>query len=195
MSQTETHLRKDQLTLYPMQHELDTEEQLRLKGGLILWLMGLSVPIFLLFELRYVMVGGYVDPHANPLLGGIGLALLIIAAILTSVAKRTGLPISRGKVLSAYTWSLLCVLAAFILIGWHVVDASESSLTHYGMTFIALVGTVEVYILTLLVALMATHGRVKRLNIRNTWGLSATNYYAWFIVGVWIVIYVLMYFL
>ncbi len=195
MSQTQTELRKDQLTLYPMQRELDTEEQMRLKGGLVLWLMGLSVPILLLVEVRYVMVGGYVDPHANPLLGTIGLVLLIISAILTSVAKRTSVPVSRGKVLGAYLWSVLFTLAAFILIGWHVVDHSESSLTHYGMTFVTAVGTADFYVFTLLVALMATHGRVKRLNIRNTWGLSATNYYAWFVVAVWVVIYAFMYFL
>lgn len=195
MSQQETQMRTDQLTLYPMQNKLDTEEQLKLKGGFVLWLMAMSVPILLLFELRYVMVGGYVDPAANPLLGGIGLVLLIISATFTSVAKRTGGPDHRRTALGSYAWSIWCTLAAFILIGWHVVDGSESTLTHYGMTFMTAVGVVDFYVLCMVLAVWATRGRVKHFVMQNTWGLSATSYFAWFIVAVWVIIYVLMYFL
>lgn len=191
MSQLE--LRKDQMTLYPMQHELNTEEQLRLKGGTVLWLVAMSVPILLLAEVRYVIANGYVDPNANPLFGGIGLLLLIVSAILTTAAK-SGRDLRR-KALALYAWAFWCTLAAFVLIGWHVVDQSESTLTHYGMTFMTALGTADFYVFGMLVALLATRGRVKRVQFRNTWGLTATSYYAWYIVAVWLVVYLVMYFL
>lgn len=195
MSQQQVELRADQMALYPMQRELNQEEQLRLKGGIILWLMGMAVPILLLFELRYVLAGGYVDPAASPTLGGIGLALLVIGAILTSVAKYSGKPVNRRSALTAYGWSLVSILAGFILIGWHVADHSLSIVSHYGMMAIVTLGTTDFYVLGLLIAVLATRGRVKRLNVQNTWGLSATSYYAWFVVAVWVVMYVVTYFL
>lgn len=195
MSQQEVRLRSDQLTLYPMQRKLDQEEQLRLKGGLVLWLMGMSVPILLLFELRYVLAGGYVDPSVSPTLGALGLVALVITAILNSMAKYTGNTVNRKRVSDLYGWSLLFTLAAFVLIGWHVVDHSVSSVSHYGMILMTTFGTVDFYVLSLLIAQLAARGRVRRLPIENIWGLSATSYFAWFVVAVWVVIYVLMYFL
>jgi heme/copper-type cytochrome/quinol oxidase subunit 3 len=197
MSLQETELRRDQLTLYPMQQELDTKTQMQLKGGLTLWLMGMSVPILLLFELRYVMVGGYVDPKANTVLGVLGLLGLLVGAVLLTTAQRSTANGNRKAIVTLYGVAFWFELAALILIGWQVFDRSLSTLSHYGMTFMAVAGTVDFYVFGGIIAILAARSRVKRLNaaIQDYWSTKSTMIYSWFLVVVWLVMFILLYFL
>lgn len=197
MSLSETELRTDQLTLYPMQRELEQRTKLQLIGGLALWLMGMSVPILLLFELRYVMVGGYVDPAANPVIGGLGLLALLITAGLLTGAERSVKAGNRRSIVRQYAFGFWFELIGMVLIGWQVFDRSLSTLTHYGMTYMAAAGTVDFYVLCGVIAILATRARVKRLNatIQNFWGTKATMIYSWYLVFVWLIIFALLYFL
>jgi heme/copper-type cytochrome/quinol oxidase subunit 3 len=180
-----------------MQQELDTKTQMQLKGGLTLWLMGMAVPILLLFELRYVMVGGYVDPKANTVLGVLGLLGLVVGAVLLTAAQRSAANGNRKTIVTQYSLAFWFELAALILIGWQVFDRSLSTLSHYGMTFMAAAGTVDFYVFGGIIAILAARGRVKRLNvaIQDYWGTKSTMIYSWYLVVVWFVMFVLLYFL
>lgn len=192
-----TELRADQKPLYPMQFELTKEETMRLGGGLWLIMMSLSVPILLLFEVRYILAGSRVSSAASPWMGGIGLLLLLIVGFLLQGANGAAKKSDRKAIVRNYGWAFLFGLAAFIVIGWQVVDGQMSTVGHYGSMFMVTVGTGDFYILCAMLGVWATMARVRRLdaNIKNYWGVTATGRFWWFVCAVWLVLYVLMYFL
>lgn len=196
-SNLETNVRPDQKPLYPMQTELTNEERMRLRGGLSLFMMSLSVPILLLFEVRYIMAGNLVSSIANPWLGGIGLLLLVIAGFLLHSASKSATLDNRKAILRNYAWAFWFGFAAFIVIGWQVADRQMNTVGHYGSMFLVTVGTGDFYIMCALLSVWAAYSRVKRIDsdVKNYWGVQSTGAFWWFITAVWVVLYVLMYFL
>lgn len=196
-SNLETEIRPDQKSLYPMQSDLTNEERMRLRGGLSLFMMSLSVPILLLFEVRYIMTGSRVSPLANHWLGGIGLVLLLIVGFLLQGASRATKTVNRKAILRNYAWAFWFGFAAFIVIGWQVADRQMNTVGHYGSMFLVTVGTGDFYILCALISVYAAFSRVKRIDsdIKNYWGVHSTGAFWWFITAVWVVLYALMYFL
>lgn len=196
MSEVMNELRADQKTLYPMQTELTQEEQLRLKGGFLLWAMSMSVPVFLLFATRYILVGSYVDPAASWGLGLAGLVLLVVTGILSSAATKAAKAQNRRATVQLYGWAWWFSLAAIVVLAWQVFDGSLNQMSHYGMTFMFAQGFADFYIICAWLAIWAARGRVKRVPaIRNYWGTASTGYFVWFVTIVWVLFYLLLYFL
>ncbi|MCY0889055.1 MAG: hypothetical protein OWQ59_11440 [Alicyclobacillaceae bacterium] len=183
--------------LYPMQYELDKEEQMRLRGGLTLWLISMSIPMVLLYELRYVISGKYVAPNANWLLGLLGLVAMVIAGLLTSAAVRSAKRHNQRAILIQTGWAFWFALAAMVLVGWQVCDRTINPISHFGEMFFVCQGTGAFYILTTIIAVLALRGRVKRLagSIKNYWGASATNAFVWYVCVFWALLYLLIYWL
>lgn len=190
-------LRVDQRPLYPMEFELSQEEKMRLRGGLSLFIMSMSVPIVMLFELRYIMAAGRVGVNANPWLGLIGLVFLVIAGIFLQVANAKTKTGDRRGILNDYGWAFLFGLIAFVLNGWQVANHSMSTTDHYDATLIVAVSVADFYLLCALLSVLAARGRVKRIanGVRNYWGIQSNSVFWWFVTIVWLVIYVLMYWL
>lgn len=196
MSDVMNELRADQKTLYPMQTELTQEEGMRLKGGFVLWMMGMSVPVFLLFATRYILVGSYVDPAASWGLGLAGLVLLVITALFSTAAAKSAKSLKRGAAVQLYGWAWWFALAAIVVLGWQIFDGTLNQMSHYGMTFMFVQGFADFYIICAWLAIWAARGRVKRIEtIRNYWGTSSTGYFVWFVTIVWVLFYLLLYFL
>lgn len=181
--------------LIPMQVELDQRELMKLRGGLTLMLMGLAVPILLLVELRYILVGTYISPHVHQGIGIAGLLVMIVAGIFNSLASKATKQNQPKAVLTHSGWAIFIGLIAWVLIGIQVVNRSMPGISHYGETYLVSAGTVDVYITFTLLAVYAARSRVKRLGdfVKNYWGVQSSAITWWFVTVVWLVIYIELY--
>lgn len=187
----------DNHVLYPMQQPLSRRDLFKLKGGLTLWLMGMAVPILLLFEFRFVIAGGYVAPQVTQWPAIAATVVLVVTGLFTFAASRSAKSMNRPGIVRNHNWALFFGIVAFILIGIPVTNGSLDPVTHYGETFLPTMGTIDVYLLFTWIGLLATRTRVKRLGskIENYWGVYATNIVMWFVIVCWVVTWIQLYYL
>jgi hypothetical protein len=183
--------------LYPMQHPLSKTDLFKLKGGLTLFLMGLAVPILLLFEMRYIVAGGYVAPQVTQWPAIAATVVLLLTGVLTLAGSRSAKSGNQQSIIRNYNWALLLGLVAIVLIGIPAFNGTLDPVTHYGETFIPTMGTVDVYLFFTWIGMLATRSRVKRLGskIENYWGVYATNIVLWFVFVCWVVTWIQLYYL
>lgn len=183
--------------LYPMQQKLSRADLFKLKGGLTLFLMGLAVPILLLFEMRYVVAGGYVAPQVTQWPAIAATVTFLLTGIFTLAGSRSAKSANRPGIIRNYNWAVLFALVSIILIGIPAFNGTLDPVTHYGETFIPTMGTIAVYLFFTWIGMLATRSRVKRLGskIENYWGVYATNIVVWFMFVCWLVTWIQLYYL
>lgn len=181
--------------LYPMQEPLTRVDLMKLRGGLTLWLLTMSVPLLLLVEMRFILVGNYVSPHVYQGVGISALIVLIVSGLVMSMANRAAKNGNTKSILTNTSLTMWLGFAAWILIGIQVTNRTMHSTSHYGETYLVTAGLVDFYLTCLLIAVFAVRSRVKRLagSLQNFWGVHATTTVWWFGVVAWLVVYLEMY--
>ncbi|MEB3102024.1 cytochrome c oxidase subunit 3 [Ferviditalea candida] len=175
--------------------ELSPMELKKMRGSLILVLFSLAIPLFVLIDVRVLMVGAYVSPEANQIIGLVAAVLMLVSWVTVGEALRGVKERNFKRVLSSIRLSLLLGFVSWLLIGVQVVNHSVNSLTHYGETFLVSLGTIDVYLLFGLAALLSVRMRVRNFGaaVDHQWGVYSTALYWRFTIIVWIVMYAVLY--
>lgn len=183
--------------LLPSANPLDKGEHMRLKGGLTLWIISMSIPFLLLIEFRYVLSGTYVDPTANQWLAISALVAMLITGLFAQMGSGAAKAGNRKGVLTHYGWAILFAFIAWILLGYQVVDGSMSIVSHYAEVFLPTQGMVDLFVTFALFGMISTRMRVKRLgdNVGNYWGVTSNTAFWWFVVIVWILLWINLYYI
>lgn len=166
----------------------------KLKGSLILTIAGMSIPILVLIDLRFLLAYGYVSPSASRILGSIATLLLLVSALTVGLASRATAARKLSAAKNQFVYTMFLGLVSWVLIGVQVVNHSVNPLTNFGETFRTTLGTLDVYILIGWIALLAGWTRLRRLQTETKWwGIFATARVWQFIVISWTIIYIVFY--
>ena len=185
---------KTQQTPVSVERQLET---IKVMGSFILFLFSMSVPYFLMINVRFLMVAGYVPSAVDQTTGIIESLLLVFSAIAALFSRKA----IRSENIAAYRWNTLFTLLlgtmATLMMVWefwfHPVDA----MSHYGETFLSTVGLCVFMQVAGLLTLLASRSRSKFLGINadNQIGYRTPVYFWVFVVISWLVMYAELYFI
>ncbi|QQE77494.1 hypothetical protein [Alicyclobacillus sp. SO9] len=178
-----------------VEQDFEPLEAKKLYGGLSLWMLSMAVPFVMLVDLRYIMVGFFVSPDANQVLGALATIALIISGLWIGGATSAGKRGDLQAVARHEGYTMLFGWVGLVLSGWQLFNHSMNPVSHFGETYLAVVGISDFYMFVALIALISVVMRVKRLGltINHRWAIQSTAAIWRFIVIAWIAMYILMY--
>lgn len=166
--------------------------------ALLLFVTSQLVPIFVLVNIRFMLVDTYVSARVDPLLGGlIPTVLLIAGAIPTWLAVRSAMTGATGRMrgqLSLAGWIGIVGLVTQI---WPLFDHQFDALSPFGEVDLSSVGVGGFFTLVTLIVLFSVVSRARKglVGPDHYWGVEATAWLYSFNAVAWLVLYVVLFFL
>jgi len=176
-----------------VEQELETR---KVFGSFVLFLFGMSVPYFLMINVRFIMAAGFVPSSSDQTTGAIEAILTLISGLTAWAAIRA----IRGGNTSAYRVNLGLTLVlgwvSTLMMAWEWWYHPFDAMSHYGETFLSTVGLVVVMNLSGLLTLWASRARAKRLGSDQALvkGYRLAGMYWIFLVVAALVMYIELYF-
>ena len=178
--------------------DLETRiEHKKLHGAFYLFLFSMSVPYFLMINLRYVMIGGFVPPLLDQTTGAVETVLAIASALTALLAYRRARAENAAGYRQATRFTLSLGLVATVMQLYELWVHPLNPMSHYGETFLATIGLCVVMQLMGLLALWAASSRVGRMGMTDSLrhGYELVSIFWIFNVIAWVVMYIELYFL
>lgn len=186
------------------QDSIDTASQIerelvskKVFGSFVIFLFSMSVPYFVMINVRYIMVAGFVPATVDQTTGAIETGLMILSAITAlSALKALG-----NKNASMYRTNVLITTAlgaiATLMLIWEWWFHPFDPMSHYGETFLTTIGLCVVMHLIGIGTLLAAASRIKRvgMNEENALGYRLNAVFWLFVVVTWAAMYVELYFI
>lgn len=167
-----------------------------MRGGLVLLMGSLVVPVIVMMNVRYVMSEGYTPPNVPVAIGWGTTALLIISA--WTMWRALG-GARRGDLTAVFgNLNITIALGLLAMVGMMAQMAHDSvpSVSHYGEVFLSTVGMTVFYMLTAIITLFAVHMRSRRIGVTpgHHWGIEAATRFWLLNVVAWILVFIDLYF-
>ncbi|PWI57404.1 cytochrome c oxidase subunit 3 [Sulfoacidibacillus thermotolerans] len=172
-------------------------EQRKMRSAFAIFLFSMSVPYFMMINVRYIMSGGFIPPALDQTTGAIQTVLLVIS-LLTAVAAVRRVQQGDGRGYKRMTDVTLFLGGVGTLMqGYELWYHPLNPMSHYGETFLATVGLSVVMGLVGLLVLAAGRERVKRIGVtpERQLGYELSSWYWVFTVITWVALYVELYLL
>lgn len=172
-------------------------EHRKMRSAFAIFLFSMSVPYFMMINVRYIMIGGFVPPALDQMTGGIETALLIISLLTAVGAARR---VKNGDALGYKRLTDATLLFGGIGTLMQVYELwyhPMNPMSHYGETFLATIGLSMVMGLIGLLVLYAGRERIKRIGIteEKQLGYEMVSWFWIFTVITWLAMYIDLYFL
>lgn len=178
----------------PVERELETRKAF---GAFVIFLFSMSVPYFVMINVRYIMVAGFVPSTVDQTTGVIETVLMVLSG-LTALAASRALKGNNAKLYrtNGILTMILGGLATLMLI-WEWWFHPFDPMSHYGETFLTTIGLCVFMHLVGLGVLMAANMRMKRVGITeaNALGYRLNNVFWMFIVVTWVAMWLQLYFI
>lgn len=177
-----------------LERELDTK---KVFGSFVIFLFSMSVPYFVMINVRYIMVAGFIPSSIDQTTGAIETALMVISG-LTALAASSALKSGKHNAYRTNViFTILLGSVATLMLVWEWWFHPFDPMSHYGETFLTTIGLCVVMHLIGLLVLGAASSRMKRVGVttENKLGYRLNVVFWMFVVVTWIAMYVQLYFI
>ncbi len=172
-------------------------EKRKMRSAFAIFLFSMSVPYFMIINLRYIMIGSFVPPALDQVTGAIQTILLVIS-LFTAVAS-----VRRMQKVDGVGYKRM--IDATLLIGgigtlmqvYELWYHPMNPMSHYGESFLATIGLAIVMGIIGLFVLVAGRERVKRVGVTDEkqLGYELASWFWVFTVITWLALYIELYLL